>query len=399
MKLCKLKLKNLNSFRDEIELNFEKPPLDDASLVAITGPTGAGKSTLLDAICVALYGKTPRLSGNKNQHSNHLVSHGETEGFAEIEFLVNDSRFHATWSIKKRKSSNDINVKLYNLDDNKLISDRLSKKGKSLNSSEKTVAEEVASLLGLDYDAFKRSVMLAQGEFAAFLKADKEVRREILEATADIHVYDTLREKLNEKVKSVSEVYDNINRNLERIGDVSQELVKQESDKLNTLDKEVKELGIEHEEISKEKVIEIQRKDNYQELQESEKRLGELNKQQTDITNLKQELARANQADKLLPEKQSFDNADSDLDKATHSLQQSESQLAEEKQRNKKLQADFEKKDKDLTEVVKKKNEKMQIYADARINLELASEKFDEVEDKRPNLKRLGEILLLPQKN
>ena len=65
MKLCKLKLKNLNSFRGEFELDFESPPLDEASLVAITGPTGAGKTTLLDAICVALYGKTPRLAGQE----------------------------------------------------------------------------------------------------------------------------------------------------------------------------------------------------------------------------------------------------------------------------------------------------------------------------------------------
>ena len=86
MKLCKLKLKNLNSFREEIDLDFEKPPLGDASLVAITGPTGAGKTTLLDAICVALYGKTPRLSGTGNQHPSHLISHGEKEGFAEVHF-------------------------------------------------------------------------------------------------------------------------------------------------------------------------------------------------------------------------------------------------------------------------------------------------------------------------
>ena len=69
MKLCKLKLKNINSFRDEVPLDFEDSPLDDASLVAITGPTGAGKTTLLDAICVALYGKTPRLTGSGTQKS------------------------------------------------------------------------------------------------------------------------------------------------------------------------------------------------------------------------------------------------------------------------------------------------------------------------------------------
>ena len=330
MKLCKLKLKNLNSFKGEIELDFEKPPLDDASLVAITGPTGAGKSTLLDAICVALYGKTPRLSGNRNQHSSHLVSHGETEAFAEIEFSVNNTRYLATWSIKRRKKTNNINVKLYNLDDNLLISEKLSRRGKSLNSSEKPVDEEVASLLGLDYEAFKRSVMLAQGEFAAFLKAEKEDRREILEATADIDVYDKLKDKLNEKVKSVTEVYEDINRNLERIGEVSQELVKQESDKLNTLDKEVEKLGKEHENIKKEKAQETQRKDYYQELQESEKQLGELNKREAEIIDLKQELKRADQANQLLPEKQSFDNAKSEHKKSAQSLQQAESQLTEE---------------------------------------------------------------------
>ena len=389
MKLCKLKLKNLNSFRGEIELDFEKPPLNDVSLVAITGPTGAGKSTLLDAICVALYGKTPRLSGNKNQHSSHLVSHGETEGFAEIEFSVNNTRYLATWSIKRRKKTNNINVKLYNLDDNQLISEKLSRRGKSLNSSEKPVDEEVASLLGLDYEAFKRSVMLAQGEFAAFLKAEKEDRREILEATADIDVYDKLKDKLNEKVKSVTEVYEDISRDLERIGEVSQELVRQESDKLNTLDKEVEKLGKEHENIRKEKTQEAQRKDYYQELQASEKQLSELNEQETDITDLKHELERANQANKLLPEKQSFDNANSEHKKAAQSLQQAESQLTEETQRKEKLQKDWEKKEKDYTEALTDKDQKMQIYAEARTILQLASEKFDEVEDRRPNLENL----------
>ncbi len=389
MKLCKLKLKNLNSFKGEIELDFEKPPLNDVSLVAITGPTGAGKSTLLDAICVALYGKTPRLSGNKNQHSSHLVSHGETEGFAEIEFSVNNTRYLATWSIKRRKKTNNINVKLYNLDDNQLISEKLSRRGKSLNSSEKPVDEEVASLLGLDYEAFKRSVMLAQGEFAAFLKAEKEDRREILEATADIDVYDKLKDKLNEKVKSVTEVYEDINRDLERIGEVSQELVRQESDKLNTLDKEVEKLGKEHENIEKEKAQETQRKDYYQELQASEKQLSELNEQETDITDLKHELKRANQANQLLPEKQSFDNANSDYNKAAQSLQQAESQLTEETQRKEKLQKDWEKKEKDYTEALTDKDQKMQIYAEARTVLQLAAEKFDEVEDRRPKLENL----------
>ena len=104
MKICKLKLKNLNSFREPVEIDFEKSPLDDASLVAITGPTGAGKTTLLDAICIALYGKTPRLTGQGSQNPNHLISHGEKEGFAEVIFMANGTRYLATWSAKPNGS-------------------------------------------------------------------------------------------------------------------------------------------------------------------------------------------------------------------------------------------------------------------------------------------------------
>ena len=135
MKICKLKLKNLNSFRESVEIDFENPPLDDASLVAITGPTGAGKTTLLDAICVALYGKTPRLRENKkNQNPNHLISHGEEEGFAEVLFMANGTRYLATWSSKQKGSPK---VGLFYADDDKLITDKLSTRGKSLGSSQK----------------------------------------------------------------------------------------------------------------------------------------------------------------------------------------------------------------------------------------------------------------------
>ena len=220
MKLCKLKLKNLNSFRSEEELDFEEPPLDDASLVAITGPTGAGKTTLLDAICVALYGKTPRLTGSGSQNPNHLISHGETEGFAEVHFIANGTRYIAAWSCKLNASPK---VSLLNADSDELISEKLSKKGKSLGSSENTVSEEITSILGLDFAAFKRSVMLAQGEFAAFLKASSEDRRAILEATASIHIYDILRQTLNDKVKEVSDAYDETAKELDKIPESSTE--------------------------------------------------------------------------------------------------------------------------------------------------------------------------------
>ena len=200
MKLCKLKLKNLNSFRGEIDLDFEKSPLDEASLVAITGPTGAGKTTLLDAICVALYGKTPRLTGIGSQNPSHLISHGETDSHAEVHFLANGVRYLAEWSIRRGNSPKG---QLRSAENSELITDRLSSQGKSLGSSENTISEEIKVILGLDFDAFKRSVMLAQGEFAAFLRAKDEERRTILEATAGVGISTIeLKKALNEKCAS-----------------------------------------------------------------------------------------------------------------------------------------------------------------------------------------------------
>ena len=130
---------------------------------------------------------------------DHLISHGEKEGFAEVLFMANSTRYLATWSIRQKGAPK---VQLFYADDGKLISDKLSTRGKSLGSSQNTVSEEVASILGLDFDAFRRSVMLAQGEFAAFLKASNEDRRTILEATAGISIYDILKQALNDKVNA-----------------------------------------------------------------------------------------------------------------------------------------------------------------------------------------------------
>ena len=220
MKLCKLKLKNLNSFREEIELDFEKSPLDEASLVAITGPTGAGKTTLLDAICVALYGKTPRLTGSGSQNPNHLISHGETNSHAEVHFVANGVCYLAEWSIRRGSSPKG---QLRSTENGGLITDRLSSQGKSLGSSENTISEEIKVILGLDFDAFKRSVMLAQGEFAAFLRAKDEERRTILEATAGVGIYDELKKALNEKVRAVKDEQADVLNKLNAIPEASRE--------------------------------------------------------------------------------------------------------------------------------------------------------------------------------
>lgn len=388
MKICRLKLKNLNSFCIPVDIDFENPPLDDTSLVAITGPTGAGKTTLLDAICVALYGRTPRLSGTGSQNPNHLISHGEKEGFAEVIFMANDTRYLATWSAKQKGSPK---VGLFYADDDKLITDKLSTRGKSLGSSQNTVSEEVESILGLDFDAFRRSVMLAQGEFAAFLKASNEERRTILEATAGIGIYDVLKQALNDKVNEVeaanAEVYDKLNK----IPEASREQLTDAEAELDRLQTEADALAVESQQIQQKRDRETKRKEEFKKLQSSEKRQGELANQQTEIDTLESERELAEKAQRLLPEKQAFDTAKSEIEKATAALSSAKTKKTEAVEQLKTDQAVFDKKARAYQEASDERDRRVEIYTDAKLDVERAKERFEEANKRTSDLEDLSE--------
>ena len=373
MKLCKLKLKNLNSFRDPIELDFEKAPLDDASLVAITGPTGAGKTTLLDAICVALYGKTPRLSGTTSQHPRHLISHGETEGFAEVYFEANKTRYHATWSLKRNGSP----------------------KGQLFDSSGKLittkVAQEVESILGLDFGAFKRSVMLAQGEFAAFLKASKEDRRAILEATAGIHIYDILRQILNEKVNEVEAANAGVLDKLNKIPEASREQFAEAETEFDRLQSEAEALGTQSQQVQNEKQREEERKKDFEKLQLSEERQTELANQQLEIDMLQATLENANRAQRLLPEKQMYDTAKSELEDASEALRVATAEKTDAEEQIEANQTVFDEKESVYQEASGERDRKVKLYTATKLDVERAADQFVEADKRTSDLAELDD--------
>ena len=329
MKICKLKLKNLNSFRDPVEIDFENAPLDDASLVAITGPTGSGKTTLLDAICVALYGKTPRLSGTGSQNSNHLISHGEKEAFAEVHFMANGTGYLATWSIRRGGAAK---VQLLYADDGKLISDKLSTRGKSLGSSQNTVSEEVESILGLDFDAFKRSVMLAQGEFAAFLKASNEERRTILEATIDSYDYDLLKQTLNDKISKVETAHAEVKKKIEGIREASPKQVREARNELDRLQQAARE------------------------------------------------------AQGLLLARQAFDRARLELENAEVALRSAAAKRTAAEDQIEVNQAIFDETEASYSAAATERDQRMQVYAAARSDVGRAEDRFREVNRRTPVL-------------
>jgi exonuclease SbcC len=191
MKILSIRLKNLNSLKGEWKIDFTQYPFAENGLFAITGPTGAGKTTLLDAVCLALYHQTPRL-GQITTTSNELMTRGTAECLAEVEFEVKGVAYRAFWSM--RRSQNNV---VGNLQPAVAELAEVST-GKVLATQIKQKKEEVERLTGLDFGRFTKSMMLSQGDFAAFLNADERQRAELLEELTGTEIYSLISIKVHE---------------------------------------------------------------------------------------------------------------------------------------------------------------------------------------------------------
>ncbi|MEK1942741.1 MAG: SbcC/MukB-like Walker B domain-containing protein [Pseudomonas sp.] len=200
MKILTLRLKNLNSLKGEWKIDFTAEPFKDNGLFAITGPTGAGKTTLLDAICLALYHRTPRMS-SLSATANELMTRHTADCLAEVEFEVKGQRYRAFWSQRRARDKSDGALQAPKVELAKV--DAASGEGEILSDKINEKYRLTESLTGLDFERFTKSMLLAQGGFAAFLEANANQRAELLEELTGTDIYGQISKRVFEKTRDV----------------------------------------------------------------------------------------------------------------------------------------------------------------------------------------------------
>ncbi|NLX41499.1 MAG: AAA family ATPase [Bacteroidales bacterium] len=207
MKLLKLNIRNIASI-SEAEIDFTKDIFATESIFLIYGETGSGKTTILDAICIALYGRTPRLDNSRTQKTvptytlgdgivnimdtKQLLKADASEGEVSLFFTAaNDKNYTAQWKVSRVRGSTGIKDPEWTLIDD----------GRSIlikpNARNEAERHNLDDLTGLSYDQFCKTAMLAQGEFTHFLKSNDEEKCEILEKITGNTAYRIVGSEIN----------------------------------------------------------------------------------------------------------------------------------------------------------------------------------------------------------
>ena len=269
MKFLQLEILNLASLDKQggEVINFEEGALGESTIFSIVGPTGSGKSTLLDAICLALYNRAPRYprkKGDKNQNieifgaadasesnrlaptdSRNILTRGKKEGYSKLTFLANNgSIYRAEWHVRfQRVRYENAKTALY----------KITRNGEEM-TEETADWNELPNIIGLDYDQFLRTVLIAQGSFANFLTAKENERYELLEKLIGCEeTYTNIATEIKKAKDQATDAYNQMAASVEAVKQnlLNDEELAQLKEEIDRLEKAEKELDSQLQAISK----------------------------------------------------------------------------------------------------------------------------------------------------
>jgi exonuclease SbcC len=207
MKILNVHFKNINSLEGESQINFEQSPFSDTGVFAITGPNGSGKSTILDVITLGLYGETFRF----DRPAEHVMTKRTAECFADIEFALGGEKYRSGWHVQREGGNPQGELQPSEM---QLI--RLSD-GEVLAATPQQTRARITELTGMNFRNFTRSIMLAQGDFAAFLNALESERMDILEKIISSDIYADYKKEVADKADNAQKELDRLNQDLAAI--------------------------------------------------------------------------------------------------------------------------------------------------------------------------------------
>ena len=245
MRILELRFKNLNSLYGEWFIDFTDPEYVSNGIFALTGPTGSGKSTILDAICLALYGATPRL-GKITKSSNEIMSRQTGECFAEVVFESQAGKFRCHWGQHRARKKADAELQAPRHEIAEADND-----GKVLENQIRRVAEVIEEHTGMDFERFTRSILLAQGGFDTFLKADAEQKSKILEQITGTEIYSIISSRVHERQRDEREKLNLLQAETSGIAILEPEQEKVIQEQLKEKSKEEPDLSVKLAEIGK----------------------------------------------------------------------------------------------------------------------------------------------------
>ncbi len=204
MKILNIHFKNINSLEGESRIDFEQPPFSDTGVFAITGPNGSGKSSILDAITLGLYGETFRF----DRPAKHVMTKHTAECFSEIEFVLDNIKYRSSWHVQREDASPEgeltpPEMKLTRLSDDEVLA-----------TTAQQVCARITEITGMNFRNFTRSIMLAQGDFAAFLNALDTERMDILEKIISADIYADYKNEVLQKAADAQQRLDYLKQDL-----------------------------------------------------------------------------------------------------------------------------------------------------------------------------------------